>query len=99
MESKIKAPGFVSFIVSPAGRIFRIVIGLAMIAAGVQNPSINGILLAVIGLVPLAAGAFDVCVLGKMFGGSFQGDKMRRALHEQQGNPALGDKSASFIKA
>lgn len=96
METKIKLPGFVSFISSPAGRWLRVIVGLAMIIAGARNSS-N--LLIIIGLVPLAAGAFDFCVLGKILGGYYNGDKMREALHRQRGTPQLGKKSATFVKA
>lgn len=44
---------------SPAGRTGRTVAGLLLIAAGIAA---GGLVLAVIGLVPLAAGAFGRCL-------------------------------------
>jgi hypothetical protein len=47
---------------SPAGRTGRTVAGLLLIAAGIAAGGIGGLVLAVIGLVPLAAGAFGRCL-------------------------------------
>lgn len=99
MENKIKFPEFVSFMLSPAGRALRVIIGVALLSWGLRLGTPNGNLLALIALVPLAAGTFDFCVLGKLFGGFFNGKMMREALHKQQGKPQLGNKSASFMKA
>ena len=37
----------------------------------------TGSILAVIGLVPLLAGTFDVCVFSRLFGGPFSGTAIR----------------------
>ncbi len=71
--------GFVKFMSSGAGRITRIVAGVALIAAGllvVQGTA--GIILAVVGLVPLLAGLFDVCVFAPLFGMPFAGISVRQ---------------------
>ena len=63
---------------STAGRIARIVAGIALIAGGlfvVGGPA--GIALAAVGLVPLLAGAFDVCLFSALFGGPFSGTAIR----------------------
>lgn len=99
MEKKIKAPDFVAFMVSPAGRLLRVFIGLAMIIGGTRAATLDGNLLAFLGLIPLAAGTFDFCVLGRLFGGTYSGGKMREKLHTQQGAPHLGRKSSTFVKA
>lgn len=99
MEKKIKAPGFVAFITSPAGRWLRALVGLAMIIGGTRAATPDGNLLALFGLIPLAAGVFDFCILGKLFGGAFSGGEMREKLHAQQGTPHLGRKSSTFVKA
>lgn len=99
MEKRIKAPGFVAFIASPAGRWLRVFIGLAMIIGGTRAATPDGNLFALIGLIPLAAGAFDFCVLGKLFGGTYSGGKMREQLHIQQGAPQMGRKSSTFLRA
>lgn len=70
---------FVSFMASPAGRIIRIVAGLLLIALGffVVNNTVVGIILIVVGLVPLLAGIFDFCVFAPLFGNPISGKKIR----------------------
>jgi hypothetical protein len=69
---------FVKFMASPAGRLTRIVAGLVLVALGlwVINGT-GGIIVAVIGLVPLAAGVFDFCVFAPLFGAPLSGPKIR----------------------
>jgi hypothetical protein len=70
---------FISWMASSAGRITRIVAGLVLIALGffVVNNTIVGIILIVVGLVPLLAGIFDFCVFAPLFGNPFSGKKIR----------------------
>lgn len=69
---------FFNFMASPAGRIARIVAGIALIVLGLVGlGGTGGIIVAVIGLVPLAAGVFDVCVIAALFGRPFSGSKLR----------------------
>jgi hypothetical protein len=70
---------FISFMASTAGRITRIVAGLVLVALGlfVVNNTVVGIILIVIGLVPLLAGIFDFCVFAPLFGNPFSGKKIR----------------------
>ena len=69
---------FVSFMASPAGRITRIVAGIALIVWSLMGlTGTAGIILAVIGLVPLAAGVFDFCVFAPLFGAPLSGPKIR----------------------
>lgn len=64
------------FLGSGPGRIARLVAGLVLIAIGVgQNGAWRA--LGVVGLVPLAAGAFDVCLLGPLFRLPFGGRAFR----------------------
>ena len=73
--------GFFSFIASPTGRGIRIVAGLILVAAGIWGMSgIGGWIVAIIGLVPLLAGAFDRCVFAPLFGLPFVGPKLREAV-------------------
>jgi hypothetical protein len=65
---------FVTFMQSTAGRILRIVVGLVMIALGLLLvQGIWGIVLAVIGLVPLIAGIGGVCLVAPLFGFTLKG--------------------------
>ena len=66
--------GFAKFINSPAGRIARIVVGLALIVWGYTS---GGIVLIIIGLIPLAAGALDLCLISVLLGGPISGKKLR----------------------
>jgi hypothetical protein len=68
--------GFSKFMASNAGRVLRVTAGVALIAVG-------GVLgggwwsLAVVGLVPLAAGAVDICLFNVLFGRPLSGKVVR----------------------
>jgi len=69
---------FVKFMASTAGRIVRIVAGLILIALGLLVVhGVGGIVLAIVGLVPLVAGLFDFCVFAPLFGAPLSGPKIR----------------------
>ncbi len=72
---------FISFLASPAGRITRIVAGAALVVWGLLGlGGTTGIVIAVIGLVPLVAGLFDFCVFAPLFGLPLSGSKIRAEL-------------------
>jgi len=72
---------FFTFLASPTGRIVRIVAGLALILVGwLALGGLGGWILAIVGLVPLAAGLFDLCVFAPLFGLPFVGPRLRQAL-------------------
>ncbi len=70
--------GFSKFMASSAGRAVRVVAGVALVAVG-------GILgggwwaLAVVGMVPLAAGALDICLCNVLFRQPLSGKAVRAA--------------------
>ena len=69
---------FITFMASTTGRIVRIAAGLALIAWGLLGlSSVTGILVIVIGAVPLLAGLFDFCVFAPLFGNPLSGPKIR----------------------
>ena len=68
---------FVKFMASPAGRITRVVAGIVLVALGIFMHSVGGIIVAVVGLVPLLAGLFDFCVFAPLFGAPMSGPKIR----------------------
>jgi hypothetical protein len=71
----------VKFLVSPAGRITRVLAGVALIAGGILVfGGTAGIVIAVVGAVPLLAGAFDLCVFAPLFGYSISGSRTRAAV-------------------
>ena len=68
----------IKFLASTTGRWVRIIAGIALIAIGllvVQNT--GGIVLAVVGLVPLVAGIADLCVFAPLFGAPLSGKAIR----------------------
>ena len=69
---------FVRFMSSGAGRLARIVAGIALIAAGLLAlEGTIGIIVAIVGVVPLLAGLFDFCVFAPLFGNPLSGAKIR----------------------
>ncbi len=68
----------VKFLASTTGRIVRVVAGLALIAWGLLGlGGTAGIIVAVVGAVPLLAGLFDFCVFAPLFGAPLSGPKIR----------------------
>lgn len=70
--------GFFKFMASTAGRITRVVAGVALLVLGlVVMEGAAGYVVAVVALVPLLAGLFDFCVFSRLFGGPFKGSEIR----------------------
>ncbi len=76
--------GFAKFMSSGFGRALRIIAGIALIALGLALVGgIGGILLAIIGAVPLMAGLLDLCIIGAIFMGSpLRGAEVRARIEE-----------------
>jgi len=55
------------------GRVARIVAGLIVVAFGLYLQNTWGLVVAIIGLAPLAAGVFNFCLFAPLFGGPFNG--------------------------
>lgn len=71
---------FFGFMASAAGRAARVIAGIALLLIGLLVvKGAGGIVLAVVALVPLLAGLFDVCVFSALFGGPFKGADIRKA--------------------
>ncbi len=71
-----------SFLSSATGRVLRMLVGLGLIGWGVflavaANTITIGMILVVVGLLPLVAGLTDVCVFAPLFGAPFSGAKVR----------------------
>jgi Inner membrane protein YgaP-like, transmembrane domain len=70
--------GFAQFMSSGLGRGLRIVAGIILIAVGLAVVGgTSGIVLAVVGLVPLLAGVLDVCLFAPLFGAPLKGTDVR----------------------
>lgn len=65
---------FACFMAGPIGRGVRIVAGLLLIAWGwTMREQTTGMVLMVVGLVPLLAGVFNVCLIAPIIGAPFSG--------------------------
>jgi hypothetical protein len=73
---------FSRFINSPAGRVFRLVAGMGFLVAGVllRSQALGWAALAW-SVLPLSAGAFDLCYISAVLGGPLSGAKIRAAQH------------------
>jgi Inner membrane protein YgaP-like, transmembrane domain len=71
--------GLIEFLASSTGRLTRVIAGAALILIGlfVVGGAV-GVILAVIGAVPLLAGIFDVCVFAPLAALPFSGPAIRR---------------------
>jgi hypothetical protein len=68
----------IKFLAGTTGRLVRIVAGIVLITVGLflmQNTA--GVIVAVIGIVPLLAGILDFCVFAPLFGAPFSGKAIR----------------------
>jgi hypothetical protein len=69
---------FARFVNSAPGRLARLVAGGALIAWGyAQRDSGTGLVFIMVGLVPLVAGAFDLCLISALLGGPISGARVR----------------------
>ena len=71
--------GFVAFMSSMAGRITRAVAGVALVVVGAVLGG-GWLVLAVVGLVFIAVGVFDVCLLAPLFKQPLSGKAVRAKL-------------------
>ncbi len=68
----------IKFLASPTGRVVRVIAGVVLVLWGMLGlGDATGIVVAVIGLVPLLAGLFDFCVFAPLFGAPLSGPKIR----------------------
>jgi hypothetical protein len=69
---------FIRFMASSTGRLVRIVAGVLLIFWGLVGLSgTTGVVVAIVGLVPVLAGVFDVCLFAPLFGAPFRGARIR----------------------
>jgi hypothetical protein len=77
-EEVFNRSGFSRFLNSPAGRIFRVVVGIGFLVVGyVYRGHTLGVLSMVWGVLPLSAGALDICYISALLGGPLSGAKIR----------------------
>ncbi len=68
---------FACFMASAAGRWLRIIAGAALIFGGWSMHSGTGVIVMVAGLVPIAAGVFDFCLIAPILHAPFWGRQIR----------------------
>ncbi len=66
------------FLAGSGGRVLRIVAGAAIIGIGLLAVGgTAGVLVAAVGLIPIAAGVLDYCLLSRLLGGPLGGADIR----------------------
>jgi len=71
--------GLARFMASAAGRLIRVVVGVALIWIGLTMvKGTGGWVLAIIGLLPIAAGWLNFCLLGPLMSAPFWGKDLPR---------------------
>jgi hypothetical protein len=70
---------FISFMASKTGRIVRILVGAILVIWGFFGiGGAGGVILGIVGLVPLLAGILDYCVFAPLFGNPIKGADIRK---------------------
>ena len=67
------AMAFIEFLISPAGRVLRIAAGLAIVLVGFIMQGTAGVVVSIVGLVPIVTGAMNLCLIGPLFGADLRG--------------------------
>ncbi len=71
--------GLARFMASPAGRLLRVALGIALIVIGLAVVGGGaGWVIAAIGVVPIVMGAANVCAIGPVVGAPLRGSDTRR---------------------
>jgi hypothetical protein len=73
--------GFARFMASPAGRVMRIVLGVALVFYGFQGMGGSGwgIALAAFGAIAVIAGVFNLCLIAGLLGAPFRGREVLKS--------------------
>jgi len=74
---RVASTPFGQFMASTAGRFTRGVIGIALIVAGVLVGGVGGWVLGAFGIVLVAAGLFDFCVITGVIDNIWSGREVR----------------------
>ena len=70
----------IKFLAGTTGRWVRAIAGVVLIALGLLVvKDTAGLIVAIVGLVPLLAGVFDFCVFAPLFGAPFSGKAIRES--------------------
>jgi hypothetical protein len=69
--------GFAQFVASPSGRVVRVLAGLALMYLGVSVGGSRGLVLVLVGVIPVLAGVLDLCFISRLLGGPLRGAEIR----------------------
>lgn len=64
---------FAKFMAGPIGRGARALVGIVLIVIGISTGGAGGWILAIVGLLPLAAGVLNICVIAPLVKAPFSG--------------------------
>ena len=72
---------FARFMASPAGRLLRIVLGVALVFYGFQGLGGSGwgIALAAFGTMAVISGTFNLCIIAGLLGAPFRGRDLQKS--------------------
>jgi len=74
---------FLTFMNSTAGRGARLVMGIVLAIVGLSViDGVAGTIIALVALVPIAGGLFDVCMAGQIMGYGIRGAEIRQKLSQ-----------------
>ncbi|BDG05643.1 hypothetical protein [Anaeromyxobacter oryzae] len=91
---------FSQFINGPTGRIFRLVAGTGFLVFGyAYRGHALGLLSMAWSVLPLSAGAFDVCYISAALGGPFSGARIRGLTRGGGPRSARSSDEASLARA
>jgi hypothetical protein len=76
-RERVASTPFGQFMASTAGRVTRGVVGIALIVAGLLVGGVGGWVLGGFGVVLLAAGLFDFCVITGLIDNIWSGREVR----------------------
>lgn len=78
LARKFACTSFARFINSAIGRIVRVIAGTLLIAWGFTHlGQDSAYIFIIVGIVPFAAGALDLCLISPLLGGPITGKKVR----------------------
>jgi len=67
---------FAEWMAGGAGRALRVLAGLILIGIGIYVRGNWGVLIAVVGVVPVLAGIFNLCLIAPILGAPFRGRRL-----------------------
>ena len=63
-----------AWLAGPAGRIGRIVVGALLILVGLVTGGVGGIIIGLVGLLPIGLGVTNRCLISRVIGAPWKGE-------------------------